>query len=240
MKKIKKFAIIFLSIIVLAGIIVYIWQRDNINSLYTALTKDTSEISDTIKKQQQEYKEELKKYNVEVQIPDLDISEALLNGDVSSEEVKEQLGINKSTSTDEVQNSDNPSENNNVNNESTNQQEEITENELLNDCASELAAIQVDLMAQLGQLMNEAKNKLYSMDKSEQTEAAKQSIALEGLDKCYELEKTIDSQVSEVINSYKSKINEIGGDTSVLDTLWDYYVKEKNSQKSYYISKFLD
>lgn len=80
-----------------------VWQRENVKALYTYLTRDSESISQTLQDKQQAQQETLQKdYNVTVLAPSIDVSNDLLDGKVSPEEVKQALGITQAAETSQA------------------------------------------------------------------------------------------------------------------------------------------
>jgi len=80
-----------------------VWQRENVKALYTFLTNDSESISQTLHDKQQAQQDTLQKdYNITVLPPSIDMSNDLLDGKISAEEVKENLGIPQSKPTPDL------------------------------------------------------------------------------------------------------------------------------------------
>ena len=95
-------------------------------------------------------------------------------------------------------------------------------------------------MAELGSMKQKALDEWNSLDAEEQTTQRLQQIGLDGLMKCYDLEVATDQEVKAILATYRTKLEAIGADTAVLDSLWKYYSDEKASQKAYYIQKYFN
>ena len=110
---------------------------------------------------------------------------------------------------------------------------------LVEQCVAELYACEVDLMSQLGGLKQAALDEWRSLDVSEQTQARKTAIAMNGLNQCYALESVADARVQGILDRYRAELTAIGADTAVMDQLWQYYLEEKESMKAYYLNQYL-
>lgn len=117
---------------------------------------------------------------------------------------------------------------------------ELTADELVNICVAELYSCQVDIMDTLRVLKEEAYDEWHSLPKEERTGAKKREIGLAGLNKCYELEVKVDSEVMEILARYRPLLEKLGADTSILDMLWRQYIDEKSAEKAYYLDKYMN
>ena len=248
MKRWKKILLILLLLLLAAIGAVCIWQRDNIKALYTAMTKDEAAILQDMDRNKQELENALADQNITVLAPTIEQSQALIDGTVSEEEVKAQLGLtDEPAGEDEDSSSDQPSSDQPSSNQpsqspsspSGGTSNQAQAEKLVNSCVSELYACEVDLMARLGGMKQEAVNLWNSLSPEERTSSRLRQIGMDGLNQCYALEVEIDQTVQSILSRYRTKLAALGADTSVLDTLWDYYCNEKNSQKAYYINKYM-
>ena len=240
MLNIKRFIKIFLLLVLAIITSVGIWQRKNIKAVYTAFVSNPETIASNMEKQVQEHKEVLKEYDVNISVPTIEQTDKLLDGTLTAEEVKSSLGLTK-IDVDNFQDINSEKTQNNTNESITSyNSDEDTINSIVNNCVSELYAYRVDLMAQLGQLKQEALNEWNSLPKEYRTEGKMRDIGMAGLNKCYALESVADAKVKSILNKYKVSLSNIGADTSIIDTLWDQYSSEKESQKAYYINKYMN
>lgn len=235
MLNIKRFIKIFLLLVLAIITSVGIWQRKNIKAVYTAFISTPETIASDMEKQIQEHMEVLKSYDVNVSVPTIAQTDMLLDGKLTAEEVKSSLGLTKI----DVNNFQDINSEKTENSTSYNPNKD-TINSIVNNCVSELYAYRVDLMAQLGQLKQEALNEWNSLPKESRTEGKMRDIGMAGLNKCYALESVADAKVKSILNKYKVSLSNIGADTSIIDTLWDQYSSEKESQKAYYINKYMN
>ena len=250
MKRWKKVLLIVLLALlaVIAGIL--IWQRDNIKALYIALTTDQETILKNMEQSKQELEDSLTDYDITVFAPTKEQNEALLNGTASADEIKTALGIDDTDDQDAMSSgveptekpdqSPAPSESMKPGGQSQTDSTQKQANALVEKCVAELYACQVDLMAQLGSMKQEALSQWNSLDAEQRTTQKLQEIGLNGLMKCYDLEVVTDREVKAILATYKTKLEAIGADTAVLDSLWKYYSDEKASQKAYYIQKYFN
>ena len=151
-----------------------VWQKDNLKALYTFLANDSEQLSQTLQDKQQAQQETLQNdYNITVLAPDLNISNDLLDGKISPDEAKENLGIvqpapepetvptpaplpeeTPTPAPEETPAPEVPEEP--VPPELTEEQRKQKLDELVNQCVAELYACEVDLMAKLGKMKQAA------------------------------------------------------------------------------------
>ncbi len=253
----KRILLIILAAILALLILVCYQQQNNLKALWLYLTTDSETVSQQMEENRVELQEKLEKENsVTIKAPSREDNEALLNGQVSAEDVKAAIGIPqtpKATDSSKPTESKQPSavttSSSTVSDKSDAQPQtstseppkppEKTADEIVNECVAELYACQVDLMAKLGGMKQTYLNRWNKLPVSQRTSAKKIELGMEGLNQCYSLEVTVDGQVQGILNKYKPQLKEIGADTSVLDSLWDYYCQVKASEKAYYLDKYL-
>ena len=243
MKRWKKVLLVILLVIFALLAALCIWQRENIRSLYVGLTKDETEILKDMEQNKHDLEDALAEHNITITGPNTEQSQALIDGSASADDVKNELGIsNSGTNSGSVSEEDavqtGGSSNQTGGQTSTSSTQEQVQ-KLINDCVSELYACEVDLMARLGVMKQEALDQWNSLSDEERTSDKMQEIGMDGLSKCYDLEVEIDGQVQNILSQYRADLKKLGADTGVLDTLWEYYCNEKASQKAYYINKYM-
>lgn len=250
MKRWKKVLLTVLLVLLAATVGFLVWQRENVAALYTALTTDQEKILQNMEQSKQELEESLTSYNITVFAPTKEQNEALLNGAVSADEIKTALGLGDTdsqevilpdqVSTTEPAQSAIPSASPKPGGQSQADTTQDQANALVEKCMAELYACQVDLMAQLGIMKQEALSQWNSLEAEQRTTKKLQEIGLDGLMKCYDLEVVTDQEVKGILATYRTKLEQIGADATVLDSLWKYYSNEKAAQKAYYINKYFN
>ena len=245
MKRWKKILLVVLLVLTVTLGGLCIWQWGNTQALYAAATKDPDTLLQDMEHSRQELEESLKDHDVEVSAPTLQQNEALLNGEVTADEVKEQLGLTQGNQNTQQDNQESSASQGSTSSPQPSQSQQpgnsqaSTAQALVNACVAELYSCQIDLMSYLGQLKQDALAQWNSLSDDQRTSAKLREIGLAGLEKCYHLEVSADNQVKDILAHYRAELESIGADTSVLDTLWEYYCNEKASQKAYYINKYL-
>ena len=70
-----------------------LWQRHNLKSLVTAATSDTQALEENMVQVREEHQAALAEQNITITPPSLEQTQALLNGEVSAQDILDQLGI---------------------------------------------------------------------------------------------------------------------------------------------------
>ena len=243
MKRWRKVLLLILLVVIGAVAALCVWQQDNIKALYTAFTKDETAILQDMEQNKKDLEGALVDHNITVLAPTVEQSQALIDGTARADEVKAEMGLTGGTTaeaegTEEASSA--PQSSQGASSPSGGVSSQAQAEQLINNCVSELYACEVDLMARLGAMKQEAVNLWNSLSPEERTSSKKREIGMDGLDQCYVLEVEIDQTVESILSRYRTELEKLGADTSVLDTLWDYYCNEKNSQKAYYLNKYLN
>jgi len=218
MKTWKKVVLILLALFLATCVGLYIWQGENIRALVKVLTTDSETIAQDLADIRDQHRQELEDASqIQIVVPAVSQqqSEDLLDGKVTADQVKEELGL--TTPTPMASTAD-----------------------ILNQCIAELYAYKADVMGYLGGLKQEAVNEWTALPKEQRTAAKKAEIANRGIGKCYDYEATVDGRVKEIIGIYHQKMVDIGGDPNPIDLLWNQYCDEKEAEKSYYFDKYLN
>jgi len=248
----KKISLAVLAVLLIGGAVLAVWQQENLKALYTFLTNDSQSVVQDLENKNQQQQDALNKdYNVNVQAPSIEQSDGLLDGKLDPEEVKESLGITQpnepkpeqkpaEVEKEEIQPQE-PDEDQSVQQPDTDEGEKRQEkiDALVNQCVAELYACEVDLMAQLGAMKKAALEEWKALPEEERTQDKKLEIGFVGLEKCYDLEVVIDEKVEGILENYRGQLEKLGGDTSVIGDLWNYYCEKKVSEKAYYMEKYL-
>lgn len=224
MKKRKHIGLwILLILVVVLGSLAY-WQRENIRAVIMYLQTDEVSSAQQIADNRDRLQSNLKdQYHLTVIAPTMEQSDALLDGTLTPDEVKETLGLPKKQE------------------EAASEEQKPTKTAqmIVDECTAELYACEVDLMARLGTMKKAAVDEWNALPESQRTTAKKREIGFAGLRQCYALEVEIDSAVQSILEKYRAQMKEIDGDLSVFDTLWKYYCEEKASTKAYYLNKYM-
>ncbi len=242
MKRWLKILIAILLVIVLVVAGLAIWQWDNIKAAYTAFTSDAETISQQMETKRQEQEQTMSEFNVTVQALDAAQTGDLLDGKVSAEEVKASLGITQEmideakAETEIKEEKKMPSKPKSDAGKSVQQKA----NDLMNKCAAELYACEVDMMAQLGEMKQSALAKWFTIPPDDRTDDKLISIGLTGLEQCYDLEVKADKEVKQILARYRKQLESLGVKTTAIDDIWKYYCEKKANQKAYYLNKYIN
>ena len=220
MKRWKKILLgILVALVLLIGGLC-VWQWNNIQAVYTFLTSDSAEITKNLEQKREEHHQAIQeKIELSIVPPRTEHSDAILSGQATPEEIKEELGI-----TEQLKKAGNAQ----------------TAEELINSCVAELYACKIDTLEILAKLKQEAVDEWIALPEEKRTKTAKQEIGLAGLEKCYDLEVEVDAQVEDILVRYRTRLKEIGAGTAILKDLRDYYEDEKAAEKAYYMDKYLE
>lgn len=229
MKMWKKILLGVLAAVILSAAALCVWQWNNIQAVYTFLTRDSEEIARSLETKREEHHQAIQETvgELTVSAPTTAQSDAILSGQVTPEEVKEELGITEQLARTETE-------------EQAPAVQGPTEKELVNSCVAELYGCKIDIMAVLAELKQEALDVWNSLPPEERTDTRLKELGFAGLNQCYELEETVNVQVREILARYREKLSQINGDLTILDTLWDYYEDEKAAEKAYYLDKYMN
>lgn len=232
MKKKRRFLlwlIPLLVVLVLAAIIAgfLIWQKQNVDAVFTAMTSTKEEIEEVWEAQQQTEQKFLEDYEITFTPPSAEQNEALMNGLTTAKKVKEELGLLAPATDPAAEQPEQPED------------KPSTPQELMDACVRELYTLRIDLIARLGELRADAINTWEGFSEAERTRTQKANIVLDGLQKCSDLEVEIDDKVLALLDEYRTGLSAMGADTAVMDELWQYYCEDKATTKAYYLNQYL-
>ena len=222
MKKWLKVLLLCVLVLLLLAAGLYLWQRENINAIVHVLKTDSETIAQELENKRQEHHQAIEESTgnaLTVKPITKEQSQDLLDGKVTPEEIKEELGLPTEPPAETALS---------------------TQEDIINQCVAELYAYKADVMGYLGGLKQAALAQWRALDKKERTATKKAEISMEGLRQCYAYEAQVDAGVQEILGRYRSKMTDIGGDTKPIDDLWYYYCDEKEAEKSYYIDQYIN
>ena len=241
MKRLKRILGGILLVLVICIAALAVWQWDNIRAFYVAVTNDTATIGEQMEETRAKNEQTLREYDIHVTAPSLEQTEALLYGTLSPDEVKASLQLDAVIGTTEHNTVETAG--GDAGAEQTDQQSEPSNEEkakqLVNACTAELYAKQIDLMAELGALYADTQARWIALGDGRNATTKKQFIA-EGLQQCSAIEASTDAMVQGVLDRYRAELAALHADDAALDELWNIYKEEKNTQKAYYLSQYMD
>lgn len=211
-------------IIAAAVISLFIWQKNNISAVISASKYSDEDIEQQIIDSKKNVEDQLKDYNV-TGLRDFTIEEEedIRKGKLSVEEAVEKIlsesNIGQTDKTDDVQGQESQKKTAN------------SSSEIVSDYTVKLYSLKASYLGQIGNLIDEAKADYKGG-------ASASELMSNYLGRAASLEKEADSQVDSILSELKAKLNEIGADTGIVNTMKSSYENEKSLKKSYYLSLF--
>lgn len=265
MKGWKKIAICVILGVTIPVTALAVWQRENLLAFYQSVTQDAEDLEQKLEEQQAQQHGKLEEqYQVTVKPPSTQHNNDLINGVITPEDVKDELGITEKLEgegaagtarpvqpeekpTQKPAQSESKPEKEPAKSEEPPKEPEMTQeeriakiNDLVDRCTAELYACEVDLMAQMGEMKRLALSDWNYRDPKDKTKEKMIEFGFSWLDEVYEVEVVADRQVKAILANYKAPLEDLNADTSVLDDMWKYYCDKKASTKAYYLNKYLD
>lgn len=235
--KVLKVLLIILCLLVIGIIAIYISQKDNIDAVINSVKYSKDDIQQQINTSKNDLKDTLDEYNIgNLRDFTFEEEEQIRKGVITYEEalnkIMEEGGVAEKLSVASVGNSANQnsgkSQNEavpNVSAVSNNAQDIVTE------YAVKLYGLKAYYLGQIGNLVDEAKAEYKSSGNIK-------TIAKKYISRAANLEGEADSAVYSVLDELEAKLNNLKADTSVVKTMKNAYVNEKNLKKSYYLSLY--
>ena len=225
MKKRTIIALTIFIVIIIAVIVLAIYQRNNISAIITTVSKTEEEIAVELDNSKKQLAEELEdKYSTMVDDLTADEEKKIMNGELSVEEAVE--SINKKYEAKKTQNT-----NTNNNNSSS------KVDELIGDKVIELYSLKAYYLGQLGQMEATVKREYSALPKEKKNLLGVKEIANKYMGTAMSLLNQCDSQVNELISQLEKELKSLNADTSIFKTIRDTYEKEKALKKAYYLKK---
>ncbi len=249
-KILKCFFVFFIVLIVLAAV-VFIWQKDNIASVYKAVTLSNEDIAGEIAESKAAVNEVLAEYDTPV-LRDftLEEEEQIRKGELTVEEavaliLKESAEAETSASDETGSSSDTELSSGGSGEEDTDSFSNsdsslVDQNTLVGNAVTDLYSLKALYIGRLGSLESEMKSEFMALPLKQRNASAVSSIISSHMGEVSSLESECDSQVAELLSQLTSDLEAIGADTSIVSTLQNQYQNEKNLRKSYYVSTYLN
>lgn len=244
--------IIFFLIIVFVAL--YIWQKNNINAIVGAAKYTEDDIQQQIVDSKTDVQSELEEHDI-VGLRDFTFEEEeqIRKGQLSVEDAIARIMEESDVAGDmdaSVGNSSNQGNNiadNKSDNKGTDQNNSSggssvagssdTENTasqekaILTEYTQKLYTLKATYLGQIGNLIDQAK-----ADHANGANA--KTLMSKYLGQAASLESQADSQVDALLSELTQKLNSIGADTSIVNTMRSSYENEKSLKKSYYLSLY--
>ncbi len=220
MKILKKIVLSIIIILLVAIVVLGIWQRENIMVLLKTSNTTSESIAQEINNSKKAFEEEVQKQYPSV-ISDLTAEEEkkLIKGELSVEEAVSIL-TQKYEKTPK-------------NTVSKVSQAEI--DKLVGERAIELYSLKAYYLGQLGQLEAKVKSDYLSLPKEKRNLIGKKELVTKYMSTAVGLLNQCDAKVENILSELKADIEKLNGDTSIIKTIREAYKNEKNLKKAYYI-----
>jgi len=217
MKKILTVAgCIILVILIAIGCIAYV-NRSNIASLITAFKYDKAQISDQIKKTNDNLKDNLQQY-FEEDIRDFtdEENEAIKKGEMSESEALAKAIIEAPKKSSQ------------------------SADAIIAKYTSQLLTLESKYIGLIEDVLGSAVAEYHALPIDQLGYGSKMRIMQKHVGTINSLEATCDGEVEAIISKLTEELNAIGADTSIINTIRQAYNNEKSLKKAYYISEYGD
>ena len=222
---------VILCILIIGAAALLVWQRENITAVVDATKYSDEDIQQQISDSKKTVESELEQYDVKgLRDFTFEEEEAIRKGQMTVDEA-----VSKILSESNVEASDNQnngSATSDKNNGSTGTQSKNSDSSaIISDYAVKLYTLKATYLGEIGNLIDQAKADL-------KNGSGAKELMSNYLSKAASLESEADSKVDALLSELKGKLEAIGADTSVVDTMKSSYESEKTLKKSYYISLY--
>lgn len=222
---------VILCIFIIGAAALLVWQRENITAVVDATKYSDEDIQQQISDSKKTVESELEQYDVKgLRDFTFEEEEAIRKGQMTVDEA-----VSKILSESNVEASDNQnngSATSDKNNGSTGTQSKNSDSSaIISDYAVKLYTLKATYLGEIGNLIDQAKADL-------KNGSGAKELMSNYLSKAASLESEADSKVDALLSELKGKLEAIGADTSVVDTMKSSYESEKTLKKSYYISLY--
>lgn len=222
---------VILCILIIGAAALLVWQRENITAVVDATKYSDEDIQQQISDSKKTVESELEQYDVKgLRDFTFEEEEAIRKGQMTVDEA-----VSKILSESNVEASDNQnngSATSDKNNGSTGTQSKNSDSSaIISDYAVKLYTLKATYLGEIGNLIDQAKADL-------KNGSGAKELMSNYLSKAASLESEADSKVDALLSELNGKLEAIGADTSVVDTMKSSYESEKTLKKSYYISLY--
>lgn len=241
MKKFTKVLLTLIIVVIILSAGVVLWQYDNITALLNGLTKSTEEIASDIDKKRDDLKVKVEKYtNSTINDISAEDEQKLIKGEINLDDIAKKYDLPIGYMQDDGKNesiNDSKSEDKTIDSNLPVDNAKKIEKEI-GDSVSRMYAIKAKYVNKLGELEREVIDQYSKLPESKQNENGKKELVMANVDYVAQLEKTCDTDVSNVISTLEKNLKESGGDLEIIQILKDAYKEEKELKKSYYLSLY--
>ena len=227
MKKRKRLLCVLLALAVIIGGACW-WQRDNIRALRMSKNMSQDELSGKMTEQQERTEEAARQSGVNVRNLTDEEKEELRDSTVSREELIDRIagsdtaasgGGTSSPASEEMKDS-----------------EKALRDQLAKYIA-EIYVMEAEYTDWLEQAEQAAIDEYVALPADQQTSGNKYSIGMKYLSEALKKEKECDAKMSELEDSIRSVLKQLGDDASLADEIHSAYVEEKAAKKAYYLGQ---
>lgn len=207
-----------------------IWQKDNITAVVEATKYSDEDIQQQISDSKKTVESELEQYDIKgLRDFTFEEEEAIRKGQMTVDDAVSKILSESNVSTDNSQNSALASSNTSDNSDMQNKKSDSSS--IISDYAVKLYTLKAKYLGEIGNLIDQAKADI-------KNGASAKDLMSTYLSKAASLENEADSKVDGLLSELRSKLEAMGADTSVVDTMKSSYESEKTLKKSYYISLY--
>lgn len=222
MKKRTKILLGIVLTILVAVVVIGIWQRNNIAAVVKSVSKSQEEIAGELNSSKKQLENELsEKYTTIVSDFTAEEERQIMKGELSIEEVKNRLDRKY----EEKKNSSSAV--------TSPQSAEV--DKLIGDKVIELYSLKAYYLGQLGQIEASVKKDYIAMPEEKRNLVGKQELATKYMGTALSLMNQCDAQVNELLSGLEKSLKKLNGDTAIIKTIRDAYENEKALKKAYYL-----
>ncbi len=239
--------LLILLILIIAFVALFIWQKNNIDAIVDATKYSEDDIQQQIVDSKSEVQSELEEHDIvglrdftfeeeeQIRKGQLSVDDAIARimeeSDVASNVAASDGNSSNQGNNNKTDNAadNNKTVNNNAGGASTGSKNQ--EKAILTEYTQRLYALKATYLGQLGNLIDQAKA-------DHANGAGGKELMSKYLGQAASLESQADSQVNALLSELTQKLNSIGADTSIVNTMRSAYENEKSLKKSYYLSLY--
>ena len=228
MKKKKRLLLVLLVLALLIGGLGY-WQRNNIEALLLSRKMTQEELADKIVEHQEKTVEISRQAGVDVRPLTEEEREAMHNSEVSRKELIDRIAGTQNPSPTEPSAPDAPAP------EAPAQDPNAALREQLSRLVAEIYVMEAEYTGWLEKANQAAIDDYNSLPAAERTSSNKFNIGLKYLSFAKDKEAEADAKMSELENSIRSILQQLGEPTAMVDEIHSTYLAEKAAKKAYYL-----
>lgn len=214
-KGLKIFLIILLIIVVIIAAL-GIWQRQNISAALHGLQSSTEDIQKEMEENEQEMDAAVSDYDIpDTQVSD-EVAEGIVDGTMDVNKIVDEMLKNNTSGSSAAASASSDAE--------------------IQRLITKLYVLRGSYTSRLNGLISSAKSEYAALPESQRTDTARRRIVSSKISQGSAMESACDAQVNDVVSQIRSRLKETGQSTSLADQIMSTYQREKQLQKSYYMS----